>query len=116
MAEVDPVPFGELLPRYRAAAPLTQEQLAQRARLSPDAVAALEHGRRQRPRATTVYQLAEALALPVAQRTTLLVVGGPAAQCPATSGGHPHPLATAAQCPAQRGSPTDAAHRPGREP
>ena len=55
--------FGELLRRLRVAASLTQEALAERARLSTDAVAALEQGRRRAPRLSTVRLIADALQL-----------------------------------------------------
>ena len=42
MSTREPTPFATLLLRYRAAAHLTQEQLAARAGLSSDAIAALE--------------------------------------------------------------------------
>jgi predicted ATPase/transcriptional regulator with XRE-family HTH domain len=51
---------------------MTQEQLASRAGISPDAVAALERGKRNMPRATTVEMLATALALSEAEREELL--------------------------------------------
>jgi transcriptional regulator with XRE-family HTH domain len=38
--------FGELLRRFRIAASLTQEALAQECRISPATVAAIEQGRR----------------------------------------------------------------------
>jgi transcriptional regulator with XRE-family HTH domain len=56
-------PFALLLKRYRGRAGLTQEQLAERASLSCDAIKALERGTRQRPRPTTVHLLAQALSL-----------------------------------------------------
>jgi predicted ATPase/DNA-binding XRE family transcriptional regulator len=60
--------FGELLRRHRRAAGLSQEDLARRAGLSVDAIAALERGRRRAPRQLTVRLLAEALGLdPAAQ-------------------------------------------------
>ena len=46
---VGPVPFGRLLRQLREQAGLTQEQLAERARLSAKAVSALERGERQHP-------------------------------------------------------------------
>jgi transcriptional regulator with XRE-family HTH domain len=49
--------------RLRVAACLTQEGLAERAGISADAVAALERGRRQRPRPDTIDRLARALGL-----------------------------------------------------
>lgn len=46
----EPIPaFGALLRRYRLAAGLTQEALAERAGLSGDAVGVLERGARQAP-------------------------------------------------------------------
>ncbi len=60
--------FGELLRRHRRAAGLSQEDLARRAGLSVDAIAALERGRRRAPRQLTVRLLADALGLdPAAQ-------------------------------------------------
>jgi transcriptional regulator with XRE-family HTH domain len=55
--------FGGLLRQLRIAAGYSQEALAQRAGLSVDGVAALEAGRRHRPRAFTVGVLADALGL-----------------------------------------------------
>jgi len=50
--------FGDLLAAYRAAAGLTQEELAGRAGLSVDAVSLLERGARSSPRPRTVRLLA----------------------------------------------------------
>src|SRR5262249_29220224 len=72
MATTEPAPFGALLLRFRAAAGFTQEQLAARAGLSPNAVAALERGRRRTPRATTVELLAAALGLEAPAREQLV--------------------------------------------
>ena len=63
--------FGPVLRRLRMAAGLSQEALAERAGLSPDGIAALERGRRTRPRAFTVGVLADALALGPADRALL---------------------------------------------
>ena len=57
------VSFGELLRRYRSAAGLTQEALAERARLSTRGISDLERGARQLPRRDTVQLLADALGL-----------------------------------------------------
>ena len=46
--------FGERLRRYREAATLTQEELAERAGLTAMAVSALERGERRRPYPNTV--------------------------------------------------------------
>ena len=63
--------FGMLLRRYRKEAGLTQEQLAERAYLSPFTVSALERGTNQRPRNDTVALLAEALELTLRERAAL---------------------------------------------
>ncbi|HEV2457272.1 MAG TPA: helix-turn-helix transcriptional regulator, partial [Ktedonobacterales bacterium] len=65
----NPAPFGALLIRFRAAAGLTQEQLAARAGLSRNAIAALERGRRHTPRGATAALLADALGLDDQVRT-----------------------------------------------
>jgi predicted ATPase/DNA-binding XRE family transcriptional regulator len=54
---------GELLRQYRVAAGLTQEELAERARISVRAVGALERGTRRTPHKDTLRLLAEALNL-----------------------------------------------------
>jgi predicted ATPase/DNA-binding XRE family transcriptional regulator len=63
--------FGELLRRFRVAASLTQEALAERCRISPATIAAIEQGRRNAPRLSTVRLLAEALGLSAADREML---------------------------------------------
>lgn len=63
--------FGALLKRYRVAAGLTQEGLAERAGLSAKAISALERGARQVPRRDTVQLLADALALAGPERDAL---------------------------------------------
>ncbi|SES15115.1 NB-ARC domain-containing protein [Lentzea xinjiangensis] len=55
--------FGPALRRLRERARLTQEQLAEKAGLSVNAVSALERGERRRPYPSTVRALAEALGL-----------------------------------------------------
>ncbi|HEV2456819.1 MAG TPA: tetratricopeptide repeat protein [Ktedonobacterales bacterium] len=60
--------FGALLRRHRAAAGLTQEELAERAGLSARAVSDLERGRKRMPRKDTVALLATALSLSPRQR------------------------------------------------
>ena len=47
MEPTPPVSFARLLRRYRLESRLTQEALAKRARLSREAVSALERGERQ---------------------------------------------------------------------
>ncbi|MDR0360385.1 MAG: tetratricopeptide repeat protein [bacterium] len=67
---VQPAAFGDLLRQHRLAAALTQEQLAERADLSPRAVAYLEAGSR-RPYASTVTRLTAALELDAARSAAL---------------------------------------------
>jgi transcriptional regulator with XRE-family HTH domain len=55
--------FGDLLRRHRNSAGLTQEDLAERTGLTPQAISLLERGERRRPHRFTVQKLAEALGL-----------------------------------------------------
>ncbi|HEY6711236.1 MAG TPA: tetratricopeptide repeat protein [Rubrobacter sp.] len=55
--------FGDLLRSYRDSVNLTQEDLAGRTGLTPQAISLLERGERRRPHRYTVQKLAEALAL-----------------------------------------------------
>ena len=55
--------FGDLLRRHRDSANLTQEDLARRSGLTPQAIGLLERGERRRPQKYTVGKLAEALGL-----------------------------------------------------
>jgi predicted ATPase/DNA-binding XRE family transcriptional regulator len=66
------IEFGDLLRDHRAAARLTQEELATLAGLSLDAVSALERGARRAPRRATVFALADALRLNRLEREALL--------------------------------------------
>jgi predicted ATPase/DNA-binding XRE family transcriptional regulator len=63
--------FGELLRQYRSAGGISQEYLAARARLSREAVSALERGARRAPYRATVVLLADALGLSAEQRAAL---------------------------------------------
>lgn len=63
--------FGRLLRHHRRLAGLTQEELAERAELSPRGLAYLETGRRS-PHHGTVRRLADALALSPEDRAVLL--------------------------------------------
>ncbi len=72
MGQDSGVEFGGLLRRLRLAEGFSQEALAERAGLSVDAVAALERGRRQRPRPVTVRLLADALSLDEPHRLVLI--------------------------------------------
>jgi transcriptional regulator with XRE-family HTH domain len=57
------IQFGDLLRRHRASANATQEDLARRTGLTPQAIGLLERGERRRPHGYTVQKLAEALEL-----------------------------------------------------
>lgn len=72
MAPSEAPSFGLLLRRYRMAASLSQEALAERAGLSTQAVGALERGARRRPYPETVRRLADALGLTAAARAALI--------------------------------------------
>jgi non-specific serine/threonine protein kinase len=63
--------FGDLLRRFRLAAGLTQEELAERAHLSPRAISDLERGQRSRPWRDTIQLLSDALALDPPERAHL---------------------------------------------
>jgi predicted ATPase/DNA-binding XRE family transcriptional regulator len=67
----DELGFGQQLRHFREAAGYSQEALAERAGLSPNAISALERGERKRPYPDTLRRLAEALGLDDAQRTRL---------------------------------------------
>jgi transcriptional regulator with XRE-family HTH domain len=64
--------FAAQLRRYREAAGLTQEQLAEQAGLATAAISALERGVRQRPYAHTLGALAAALNLTDIQRVDFM--------------------------------------------
>jgi transcriptional regulator with XRE-family HTH domain len=55
--------FGDLLLRFRVAAGLSREALAERAGLSATGIGALVRGQRRAPHADTVRRLSEALGL-----------------------------------------------------
>ncbi len=63
--------FGALLRHYRLAAGLSQEALAERARLSTNGIGALERGYRRSPQRGTLALLASALMLDDEQRRAL---------------------------------------------
>src|SRR5947209_15227056 len=72
MSRTMPTSFAILLRQHRIEAGLTQEELAERARLSARAVSDLERGGNRTPRIHTVRQLANALPLSPAQQQALL--------------------------------------------
>jgi predicted ATPase/DNA-binding XRE family transcriptional regulator len=63
--------FGERLRRHREAAGYSQEDLAERAGLSANAISALERGDRKRPYPDTLRRLADALGLSATERSDL---------------------------------------------
>ena len=89
----EPSVLGEQLRRYRVAAGLTQEELAERAGVSARAVSDLERGVIQTPRKDTLNLIAEALALVTEDRAAFIglrrpggavdVAAAPAAAAPA---------------------------------
>lgn len=72
MSGARPSGFGAQLRRYREAAGLSQEDLAERASLAAKAIGALERGERRRPYPRTVQMLADALHLDEGQRRELI--------------------------------------------
>ena len=68
---VEPESFGAALRRHRLAAGLSQERLAELARISIEAVGALERGTRKTPQRQTLDLLIEALQLEAAERNAL---------------------------------------------
>ena len=68
----DATGYGALLQRYRRAADLTQEALAERAGTSARGISDLKRGVRRRPYPVTAHLLADALALAPPEREALL--------------------------------------------
>jgi predicted ATPase/DNA-binding XRE family transcriptional regulator len=77
--------FGDLLRRYRMAAGLTQEALAEHAGLSARGISDLERGINLRPHFETVRLLAEALDLAGDERAELVAAARPGDQPPPRS-------------------------------
>jgi len=71
MSTLPVVTFGALLRRARLAAGLSQEDLAERAHLSREAISTLERGTRRAPRQETIALLADALQLAPEERARL---------------------------------------------
>jgi tetratricopeptide (TPR) repeat protein/transcriptional regulator with XRE-family HTH domain len=100
-----PVTFAALLRKLRAEARLTQEELAEAARLSPRSVSDLERGIAATPRRETVRLLADALRLT-----------GPArAGFEAVARGRPVPAVPVAAAAGMRTLPRDIASFTGRQ-
>ena len=70
--------FGQCLSRYRNAARLSQEELAERSGLSVRGISDLERGARRAPRRETLRRLAEALELSEHDRAVLEAAARPA--------------------------------------
>ena len=69
-------PFGQVLRRLRVAAGLTQQELAERARISARAISDLERGLHRVPHRDTAARIAEALPLPEVERAALTMYYG----------------------------------------
>jgi predicted ATPase/DNA-binding XRE family transcriptional regulator len=76
--------FGDLLRRYRDSANLTQEDLAARTGLTPQAIGLLERGERRRPHRYTVGKLAECLELTGSERAQFASAARSSSARPAT--------------------------------
>ena len=87
--------LAERLRGLRVRAGLTQEELAERARLTPHAISALERGARTRPYPHTLRALADALGLDEAERADLRAAV-PSRQAAADTAGPATPEAPAA--------------------
>src|SRR6266496_1322068 len=74
---MEPTTFGALLKRYRIAAGLTQEALAERASLSTRAISDLERGLSRAPRFDTLELLTRAMHLSAEQRAALFAAARP---------------------------------------
>jgi transcriptional regulator with XRE-family HTH domain len=92
MASTEPALFSILLSRFRRAAGLTQEQLAEQASLSVRGISDLERGLKTRPRAYTVAQLADALGLSPADREIFSAAARGAPASPSPAGERPFPV------------------------
>ena len=68
--------FGALLRQFRFDAGITQQELAERAKLSVEAIGVLERGARRRPRRETVALLGRALELSPDREALLAPLGG----------------------------------------
>jgi class 3 adenylate cyclase/tetratricopeptide (TPR) repeat protein len=104
---VQPIPeFAALLRRHRLLAGLSQEALAERARLSVRGISDLERGLRRAPHPATIARLADALQLDSSAREALLIAatGRPPSELEiATPAGEP--LLAAEVAPEQPGVP-----------
>jgi len=104
MAMTRPVPFADLLRRHRVSRGLTQEELANRAGLSPRTISDLERGVKLTARTATIALLADALQLAEHHRAAFEAAArgrssspalGQASSSPAASRGVARAVATA---------------------
>ena len=91
MGERERPAFGSLLRRLRLSAGLSQEALAERARISVQAVSALERGARAAPQRATLQLIADGLALAAGDRAELEAAAARSAK-PRVRGGALGPL------------------------
>lgn len=85
------VAFGDLLRRFRSAAGLTQEELAERAAVSERAVSDLERAERRRPQRETLRLLADALDLTEDERAAFEAAARTSSPAPPRLIRHPLP-------------------------
>jgi transcriptional regulator with XRE-family HTH domain len=72
-AAEDTATFGRLLREHRRMVGFSQEELAERARVSRRGISDLERGARRAPYFSTVRRLAQALGLNASERAKLLI-------------------------------------------
>jgi predicted ATPase/transcriptional regulator with XRE-family HTH domain len=77
MTAIDTSQFGQMIRKFRLAAALSQEELAERSGISARAVSDLERGLRSAPRPETVRMLADGLELEGVDRALFLAAARP---------------------------------------
>jgi predicted ATPase/transcriptional regulator with XRE-family HTH domain len=77
MSHVTSQPLATVIRRYRLAAGLSQEDLAERSELSARTISDLERGLRQTPQFETVRMIADGLGLTDAERASLIAAARP---------------------------------------
>jgi len=108
--------FAELLRQFRAAAQLTQEELAQAAGLSPRSVSDLERGINRTARKDTAVLLADALGLPGQLRVLFVAAARGRAPAAAVLAARPDGVTSGPVVAATRSLPRDIGSFTGREP
>ncbi len=112
----DSASFAALLKRFRLAAGLSQEGLAEQAAISPSAVSALERGVNRKPYLETVRLLADALTLNSDQRAVLLAAARPELTAPIESANPATDAAVSGPDGPARGAGRDMTADPERAP